>query len=71
MSTDPTPETAARTITFERHSDSYRHWSLSFDGPTAHLSMRVDPECRSADQMLSLLGCAGARTFAADQSTKM
>lgn len=33
----------AEVITFERHPDSYRHWSLSFDAPVARLSMQVDP----------------------------
>ncbi|MFK8022412.1 MAG: 2,3-epoxybenzoyl-CoA dihydrolase [Ilumatobacter sp.] len=38
-------ETSAATpITFERHPDTYRHWSLRLDPPVARLSMRVDPD---------------------------
>ena len=30
-------------ITFERHPDTYRHWTLAVEPPLARLSMRVDP----------------------------
>ena len=29
---------------FNRNPDSYKHWTLSFDGPVARLAMHVDPE---------------------------
>ena len=32
----------ADMITFERQPERYRHWTLAFDGPIAHLSMQVD-----------------------------
>ncbi len=31
-------------IDFNRHPDSYKHWTLSFDGPVARLAMHVDAE---------------------------
>ncbi len=31
-------------ITFERHPDDYRHWSLIVDGAVATLTIRVDPD---------------------------
>ena len=49
MSTDtasapasPASSAAATPIRFETNPDAYRHWRLSFDGPVARLSMKVD-----------------------------
>ena len=34
-------ETAGQRVDFQTHPDRYRHWTLSFDGPIATLSMDV------------------------------
>ena len=31
-------------ITFDRHPDTYRHWSLAVDGPIATLTLDVDED---------------------------
>src|ERR1700754_3760812 len=38
------PDTARIRVDFATHPDRYRHWSLSFAGPIATLSMNVDEE---------------------------
>jgi benzoyl-CoA-dihydrodiol lyase len=38
------PDTARIRVDFATHPDRYRHWSLSFAGPVATLTMNVDEE---------------------------
>ena len=38
------PESARIRVDFATHPDRYRHWSLSFAGPIATLTMNVDEE---------------------------
>ncbi|MDH3591596.1 MAG: 2,3-epoxybenzoyl-CoA dihydrolase [Planctomycetota bacterium] len=37
-------EALSTPISFETHPDRYKHWKLSFDGPTARLEMAVDED---------------------------
>lgn len=41
MSDEDAPDRATDHITFERHPDSYSHWTLEIDGECARLSMDV------------------------------
>lgn len=41
MSDEDAPDRATAHITFERHPDSYSHWTLEIDGECARLSMDV------------------------------
>ena len=42
-STEESADTG-RTISFEAHPSSYKHWKLEFDGPICKAFMQVDPE---------------------------
>ena len=42
-------EVAADQIDFDRQPDGYRHWSVSFDGPVATLTLAVDPNSTVGD----------------------
>ena len=37
-------ERSERTVTFDRHPSTYRHWRLEIEPPLARLTMVVDPE---------------------------
>src|SRR6266478_5180336 len=45
MQAVPTEVTKSELITFDRPSDSYKHWKLSIDGRIATLSMDVSEDC--------------------------